>query len=159
MLRAAMSLYEAVLAGDAQAVVEALKSTKDVNVLGPENRTPLIEAAAMGRADLVEVLLAAGAEPTWKDSTEETAILKAAANGHSHVVQLLLGSASDDERDMARAFLAAFGKSHGPEYQVDASAFQKKAVEIAARAAGFVGDEDPLKRLERQKRSEILKKK
>lgn len=154
-----MSLYESVLAGDAEAVLKALAETKDVNQLGPENRTPLIEAAAAGRADLVELLLKAGAEPSWKDAAEETAILKAAANGHGHVVQLLFSYASDDERDMARAFLAAYGKSHAPEYQVDASEFQKKAVEVAARAANFVGHEDPLKRLDRQKRSEELKKK
>jgi hypothetical protein len=154
-----MTLYEAVEAGDAAQVQAALKSAKDVNQLGPDNRTPLIVAAAAGRADLVKLLLAAGAEPSWKDAEAETALLKAAANGHREVAALLIDSAPEDEADMARAFLAAYGKSHGPEYQVDESSLKRKAVEVAARAANFVGHEAGLDRVERVERAESHKKK
>jgi ankyrin repeat protein len=149
-----MTLYEAVQSGDAGAVKVALEAATDVNVLGPGNRTPLIEAAAAGRADLVQLLLAAGAEPAWKDDEQETALLKAAANGHRDVVALLIDFGTEDERDLARAFLAAFGQSHGPEYQVDESSLKRKAVEVAARAANFVGHESPLSRVERVARAE-----
>lgn len=154
-----MTLYEAVQSGDAGAVKAALDEATDVNMLGPGNRTPLIEAAAAGRAELVKLLLAAGAEPAWKDDETETALLKAAANGHREVVALLIDSGTEDERDMARAFLAAFGQSHGPEYQVDESKLKKKAVEVAARAANFVGHESPLTRVDRVSRAEAATKK
>jgi hypothetical protein len=154
-----MTLYEAVQAGDADAVQAALATARDVNMLGPGDRTPLIEAAAAGRADLVRLLLDAGAEPGWKDAEAETALLKAAANGHRAVVTLLIDLASEDERDLARAFLAAHGQSHGPEYQVDEAGFRRSAVEVAARAASFVGHGAPLERVERVERAEAAKKK
>ncbi|MEW6431654.1 MAG: ankyrin repeat domain-containing protein [Myxococcota bacterium] len=154
-----MRLYEAVQSGDAAAVKAALEDVKDVNELGPGGRTALIEAAAAGRADLVKLLIAAGAEPAWKDDEQETALLKAAANGHREVVALLIDSGTEDERDLARAFLAAYGQSHGPEYQLDESSLKRKAVEVAARAANFVGHESPLTRVDRVERAEAAKKK
>lgn len=153
------TLYDAVLAGDVAQVKAALAEASDVNMLGPGHRTPLIEAAAAGRADLVKLLLQAGAEPSWKDGEDETALLKAAANGHREVAALLIDAAPEDERDLARAFLAAYGKSHGPEYQFDESSLKRRAVEVAARAANFVGHESPLDRLERVERAEASKKK
>jgi ankyrin repeat protein len=101
----------------------------------------------------VQALLTAGAEPEWKDEAEETALLKAAANGHVAVVNLLGPHAPEDERDLARAFLSAFGASHAPDFQYDESRLKKKAIELVARAADFVGNEDPLKRVERVDRA------
>ena len=154
-----MTLFEAIAHGDFAAVESVLSSTIDVNQLGREGRTPLIEAAALGRLDVVRLLLQRGAEPGWKDELDETAILKAGAHGYPAVVAALEPHASEDDRDMARAFLAAFGKSNGPEYQYDVSRLQKKVAEVAARAANFVGHEEPLKRLERQERAEDHEKK
>ncbi len=154
-----MTLFEAITTGDLEAVQVALAETKDVNQVGGEGRTALIEAAALGRVDVIRLLLKAGAEPGWKDDTDETAILKAGANGHPEAVRALELHASDDEKDMAHAFLAAYGKSTGPEYQYDVSRLQRKVADVAARAANFVGHEEPLKRLERAARAEDLKKK
>jgi ankyrin repeat protein len=154
-----MTLYEAVEAGDVAQVKAALKTARDVNELGPESRTPLIVAAAAGRADLVKLLLDAGAEPSWKDAETETALLKAAANGHREVVAQLIDLAPEDERDLARSFLAAYGKSHGPEYQVDESSLKRKAAEVAARAANFVGHQAGQDRVDRVERAESHKKK
>src|SRR5581483_9209118 len=58
----AMTLFEAVQSQDAAALKQALKSAKDVNESGEGGRTPLIEAALLGRADLCELLLEAGAD-------------------------------------------------------------------------------------------------
>ncbi len=148
-----MTLFEIVQAQDAAALAQQLRFTGDVNVVGEGKTTPLIEAAKLGWTDGVAALLAAGAEPGWKDEAEETALLKAAANGHAEVARLLFDSASDDERDLARAFLKAFGATHAPEYQYDESRLKQKAAEVAARAANFVGYEEPLQRLERVERS------
>jgi hypothetical protein len=148
-----MDLFTAVASADLATLREALSAGGDVNVLGPDRSTPLIAAAAAGWAEGVGLLLAAGAEPTWKDAALETAYLKAAANGHPTVMRLLERHAEDDERDLGRAFLAAHGASHGPEYQYEPGRLRQKAAEVAARAADLVGHEDPLRRLERQQRS------
>lgn len=154
-----MSLFEAIERQDLAAIKQALSQTKDVNELGPGKTTPLIEAARRGLLEAVKLLLAAGAESEWRDDEQETALLKAAANGHPQVAALLEPNANDDDRDLAKSFLAAFGASHAPEYQYDPSRLHKKVVEVAARAANFVGHDDPLKRLERNERSQDLKNK
>ncbi|MBE2248417.1 MAG: ankyrin repeat domain-containing protein [Myxococcus sp.] len=154
-----MSLFDAVASENLETLQRALSATADVNVLGPGRTTPLIEAARRGLTHGVKLLLAAGAEPTWRDDEQETAILKAGANGHREVVALLAPVSSDDDRDLAESFLAAYGASHAPEYEYDASRLHQKAVEVAARAANFVGHEEPLKRLERRDRSQDLKTK
>ena len=164
-----MTLYEAVKSGDVAAVKRELSAAKDVNELGAEGRTPLIEASAAGRADLVKLLLDAGAEPSWKDSMEETALLKAAANGHQAVMKLLWPHVGEEERATAQAFVRATSQASSPEFfgpdapptdpEEEPGAIHKKAVDIAARAANFFGHEAPLKRVERQNRAEDLKKK
>lgn len=149
-----MSLFDAIAQRDLGALERALAQTKDVNQTGDGGSTPLIAAAQSGQLELVRRLLQAGAEPTWKDDAQETALLKAAANGHAAVVAVLLPLAASDEQDLARAFLAANGAAQAPEYQYDGSGLQRKAVEVAARAAAFVGHEDPQERLDRVARAE-----
>lgn len=154
-----MTLFEAAESGDVALLKAAIAEATDVNELGEEKKTALIFAAARGWVAGVKMLLAAGAEPSWRDASDETALLKAAANGHVEVARVLAPMASEDDRQLAQSFLNAFGSSHGPEYSYDDSSLKKKAVEVVARAANFVGDEDPLMRVERQKRAEDAKKK
>jgi hypothetical protein len=154
-----MSLFDAIASEDSASITAALAAASDVNELGPGRTTPLIEAARRGLDLAVKQLLDAGAEPSWRDDEQETALLKAAANGHPKVVALLAPLATEDDRDLATSFLAAFGHSHAPEYQYDPSRLHQKVVEVAARAANFVGHDDPLRRLERNERSKDLKKK
>lgn len=144
-----MTLFDAVEAADLQALNAALREGQDVNVVGPQGRTPLLAAAAAGKTALVQRLLDAGAEPGWKDEAQETALLVAAANGHAETCRVLAPHAAPDERDQAAAYLKAFGDSRGPAYDLDPGAFAKAAATTAARAANFFGDEAPLKRLER----------
>ncbi len=154
-----MTLFDAVETGNVAEVKAALAGTPDVNQLGPGRATPLIIAAGLGSLELVKLLLDAGAEPRWRDDSDETALLKAAANGHLEVARLLSPHAEDEERELARSFLAAFGASHAPEFHYDGGALKRKAVEVAARAASFVGHEDPLARVERTARAEENAKK
>jgi hypothetical protein len=151
-----MNLFEAVQANDPRALGEALKVAIDVNEAFEGGRTALVEAAALGHADLVKQLLAAGADPSLKDGEHETALLKAAANAHHAVVHLLSPLATEDERDLARAFLKAHGHSHAPEYQPpEQFAGIKRAAAVAsARVSKFVGHQDPVERLERVDRAE-----
>jgi ankyrin repeat protein len=154
-----MSLFDAIASEDPASITAAVAAASDVNELGPGRTTPLIEAARRGLDVAVKHLLDAGAEPSWRDDEQETALLKAAANGHAKVVALLAPHANEDDRELAKSFLDAFGLSHAPEYQYDPSQLHQKVVEVAARAANFVGHDDPLRRLERNERSKDLKKK
>jgi uncharacterized protein len=153
-----MNLFDAVASTDLSSLRAALGPGTDVNQVGAGRATPLIVAASAGWLEGLRLLLSAGAEPTWKDDAGETAYLKAAANGHASAMALLAPYADDDERDLGRAFLAAYGASHGPDYQYEASRLRQKAVEVAARAADLVGHQDPLKRVERIERAGKLKK-
>lgn len=154
-----MTLLEAVESGDVAAVKAALASKPDVNQLGAGKITPLIIAAGRGQLEVVKLLLDAGAEARWRDDTDETALLKAAANGHLEVARVLSPHADDDERELARSFLGAFGASHAPEFHYDGGGLKRKVAEVAARAANFVGHEDGLERLERNRRAEENAKK
>lgn len=154
-----MTLFEAVESGDVPRVKEALAGAPDVNMLGPDKRTPLIEAAGRGFLEIVQLLLAAGAEPRCRDGSDETALLRAAANGHLAVARVLSALAEDEERELASSFLAAAGSTQAPEVLKEEPGFKRKVVEVVARAAGFVGHDDPLERIERVERSEKNAKK
>jgi ankyrin repeat protein len=154
-----MTLYEAVESGDIEQVKAALGEKSDVNMLGPDKRTPLIEAAGRGELEMVKLLLQAGAEPACRDAFDETALLCAAANGHLEVARVLSPHAEDEERELARSFLAAAGLGDVQAQYEEDHGLKRKAVELAARAANFVGNEDPLGRVERVERAEKNAKK
>ncbi|MDP2271859.1 MAG: ankyrin repeat domain-containing protein [Archangium sp.] len=154
-----MTLYEAVETGDVEQVKAALAMKPDVNMLGPDKRTPLIEAAGQGALEIVKLLLAAGAEPRCRDAHDETALLRAAANGHLEVARALSPHAEDEERELARSFLAAAGLTAEQATVEEEVGLKRKAVEFAARAAGFVGHDDALGRVARVERAEKNAKK
>jgi hypothetical protein len=152
-----MTLFEAVQSRDAEALKKLAGQAKDINEAFDAGRTALIEAAALGELQLVKVLLEAGADPSLRDADHETALLKAAANGHLEVVYALAPLAEEDERDLARAFLKAHGKSFSPEYQgpdADFGKLKRAAATASARVSKFVGHDSPSERLARVERSE-----
>jgi ankyrin repeat protein len=59
--------------------------------------TPLMCAAKRGRLDMVEVLLAAGAEPAWRDTHGMTAADHAGMYGHRAVVRALDRQVDENE--------------------------------------------------------------
>ena len=157
-----MTLFEAVQAADAKALETLAASVRDINEAFEGGRTALIEAAAQGEVELVKILLDAGADPSLKDGEHETAMLKAAANAHTDVVHVLAPLATEDERDMARAFLKAHGKSFSPEYQgppEDFGKLKRAAATASARVSKFIGHDSPAERLDRVQRSEKNAKK
>jgi len=159
------SLFDAVQRGDEAEVQRLLDEGADANELGPDQRTPLIEAAALGKVALLRLLLERGAEPRWKDATEETALLKAAANGQRGAYEVLWPLASDDERGLARAFLRASGLSWDiappgpppdPREPEKKDRFGRAVATAAARVSKFFGDEVHAERLDRMERAEEL---
>jgi ankyrin repeat protein len=154
-----MTLFQAVESGDVEQVKASLATSPDVNMLGPDKRTPLIEAAGQGQLEMVKLLLAAGAEPRCRDAFDETALLRAAANGHLEVARVLSPMAEDEERELARSFLAAAGMTEEQAKHETDTSLKRKAVDLAARAANFVGHDDALGRVERVERAEKNAKK
>lgn len=61
----------------------------DINALNSKGQTPLMGAAASGRASVVSYLLHHGADPTLATKDGETAVASARLFGHTEVMQLL----------------------------------------------------------------------
>ncbi len=66
-----------------------LESGADVNQAANAGMTPLMAAAGMGRADLVEVLLEKGADPSRKNSRGQDALEWARQREHKNVIAIL----------------------------------------------------------------------
>lgn len=90
-------LMSAVLSEDAAAVSVLLRAGADPNVADRDRTTPLYLASVQGTADLVRLLLAAGAVPDTESGRgqEGTPLCAAAAWGHNTVVHLLLAHNAD----------------------------------------------------------------
>jgi len=163
-----MSLFDAVMAGDAARVEALLDAGEDPNPLGERGRTPLMMAAEAGNERIVRALLAGGAEPILTDNTGETALVIAAAHGHPAVCKLLMPHARDDERDLARQLLQGSGNllevPPGPPAEPPKdegflnSERRRKLAEVGAKVSSKLGDDGPAKRLARLFRSEKNRK-
>lgn len=96
-------LYRAALNGDAEAVSELLAHGADPNQVseGEEEGLPLCAAAAWDRVEVIEALLAAGADVSGKESGGWHALLWAAANGHADSARVLIeaGAGVDEAND------------------------------------------------------------
>lgn len=157
------SLIQAVKQGDVAKVRALLSEGAFVDEAGPDGRTPLHEAAIAGNVEMVKTLLAAKADVTFKDEEKETAILKAAAHGHREVVNLLAPLASEDDRDMARAFLKHHANPHAlppreEEPETTGDSVVRGTATFALRASAFFGSEKAQKQLDRIERAEKNKK-
>jgi uncharacterized protein len=90
--RARDPLRLAALAGDANRVRELVDGGVDIDRIAPDGNSPLLDAAREGHADVVEVLLAAGADPRVVDqgNMKATPAHKAGYMGHAEVARLLV---------------------------------------------------------------------
>lgn len=100
--------------------------TKGKNYYG----TALKHAAAAGKADIVRVLLARGADMEWGDICGQTAIEYAAANGHEECVRLLLNAGAKRYRQ-ALMSAALSGKHAVVDYLLKRGVRPGLAVEYA----------------------------
>lgn len=64
-----MTLGEAVLKNDMDAINAILENGADLNEVSADNRTPLMYACEYPRPDIVKLLLAKGADPNFRDGT------------------------------------------------------------------------------------------
>lgn len=155
-----MTLFDAVVQEDADALVRLAAEARDLNAQFEGGRTALHEAAMRGHIVLVELLLAAGADPSLHDFDDETAMVKAAVHGQLHVVRVLSPFASEDERDLARSMLAVHRIPFNPdEYQGGdgpVPEWKRTAAEVFSKLSKLLGDDRAEKRLQRVHRSEQL---
>jgi ankyrin repeat protein len=108
-----MNIDEAIAAQDIARVRQLIEAGADLKKIGAYDSTPLANAAAIGNAELVTILLAADADPNNGGCRVPLGI--AAGHGYSHVVKLLLQAGADpNARDMegdTSLHMAAFSGS------------------------------------------------
>ena len=91
-------LFDAVLAGNAQAVGEHLAAGSDPNIVRQEDgATPLHVAARAGEPEVVITLLASDADPQVHDDAGATPLHIAAAAGEPEVANTLLAGDADPQ--------------------------------------------------------------
>ena len=112
-------LHLAASEGNAEIVALLIEFGANVNQasLGRLHCPPLCEAAESGHADVVRVLLSAGAWVDGEDRTSITPLMLAAREGHDAVVELLLDSGADVNRlgYVQRFFALDFAGWHGTD--------------------------------------------
>ena len=98
---AELALMDAARGGDIQAVKHHLAAGVDVNVIY-KGQTPLHLAATFRtpsignqRKEIVELLIAAGADVNAKADNGSTPLHKAASGGHKEIVELLIAKGAD----------------------------------------------------------------
>ena len=94
-----MNLDHAVREQDLSGVVDLLRSGANVDQVLADGLTGLMVASALGNAQLVMVLLTAGADPLIVErQMGATALHKAAQGGNGDVVSLLLDHGAEPRR-------------------------------------------------------------
>jgi ankyrin repeat protein len=88
-----ISIHEAAALGDIEAVKQFLDSGTDVNAKDKTGGTPLDEASGWGRKDIVELLIAKGADVNAKfEDDGSTPLHLAAWKGHFETAELLIAA-------------------------------------------------------------------
>jgi ankyrin repeat protein len=107
---AELALMDAARGGDIQAVKHHLAAGVDVNVIY-KGQTPLHLAATFRtpsignqRKEIVELLIAAGADVNAKDEGGQTPLHKAASGGHKEIVELLIAKGADVNAKISDGF-------------------------------------------------------
>ena len=91
-----ISIHEAAALGNIEAVKQFLDSGTDVNAKDETGGTPLDEAAGWGRKDIVELLIAKGADVNARfDDDGSTPLHLAAWKGHFETAELLIAADAD----------------------------------------------------------------
>jgi cytohesin len=113
---AELSIHKAAEAGNIEAVKKHLTDGANVNAKDEDSKTPLLHAAVDGHKDVVELLIAKGADIELRCTTcGGTALGHAASGGHKEIIELLIEKGADvnakDENSHTPLDLAIIYKS------------------------------------------------
>jgi ankyrin repeat protein len=93
---AELSIHKAAEAGNIEAVKQHLAAGANVNAKDEDSKTPLLHAAVDGHKDVVELLIAKGADIELRCTTcGGTALGHAASGGHKEIIELLIEKGAD----------------------------------------------------------------
>ncbi|MGA5553711.1 ankyrin repeat domain-containing protein [Streptomyces lavendulocolor] len=108
MTKDTQALFEAVHGGDEDAVVRLLRAGVPAGAADDDGCTALYLAAVNGRAGIVRLLLAAGADPDRASGADggDLPLCGAACHGHTGAVRALLAAGAEVDRREAFGFTA-----------------------------------------------------
>ncbi|MGD9915071.1 MAG: ankyrin repeat domain-containing protein, partial [Rhizobiaceae bacterium] len=98
----AMSLIDAVNAGDAGAVQAALAAGAQLEARDAAKRTPLLLATRANDVASARLLIDAGADVNAKDNIRDTPFLYAGAEGRNEILKLILATGRANLKDTNR---------------------------------------------------------
>jgi ankyrin repeat protein len=90
-----ISIHEAAMRGNIEAVKQHLAAGTDVNATGEDGWPALHCAARKGHKEIAELLIDNGTEVNAKDEYGQTPLSHAAWEGHTEVVELLIAKGAD----------------------------------------------------------------
>ena len=93
-----ISIHDAAVAGDIEAVKQHLAAGADVNAKGERGSTPLHFAAWLGHKEIIEIvelLIANGADVNAKEEDGHTPLHLAAAWGQKEIAEVLIANGAD----------------------------------------------------------------
>ncbi|UCC83139.1 MAG: SDR family NAD(P)-dependent oxidoreductase [Gemmatimonadota bacterium] len=91
-----ISLHEAIVRGDLEAVRELIEAGADLNVREPSGgSSPLITAATFGQTEAAKALIEAGADLGQQNNDGSTALITAAFFARADIVEALLAAGAD----------------------------------------------------------------
>lgn len=111
-------LLSAVMFGDTRQVASALRARADPNISDRDHGTALYQASVLGRADVVRLLVRAGADPNLESAgvgSDGLPLCAAACWGHTETVRELLAAGADPDarEDQGEGYTAAEWATRG----------------------------------------------
>ena len=100
--RGNISIHDAAVFGNIEAVKKHLAAGTDVNAKDKKKVTPL-HHAAYGHKEIVELLIAKGADVNAKTNVRRTPLHFAAMEGHKEIAELLIAKAKDGSKASSEA--------------------------------------------------------
>ncbi len=157
-------LRSAIKAGSIEDVKKAIANGANVNAMafrsyGALVRAPLDQAAGGGRKDIVQLLIAKGANVNTKTDEGSTPLHSAAANEHENIAELLIAKGADvnaKKKNGLTPLHLATGSGWQGGYEI-AKLLISKGADVNVNSKGDMNGGPPLHNAAREGRKETIK--